>query len=641
MPDVPLLDLRAALKVAVADNAYITADALESIQLGTLVEERLDLEGVRAAARYVRRQNDFEQFLLEQLDARGLTGPMMMALIARGVVFPEKWEAAVQTLPGPHSVAADVAPRAIDDTAALADGQEDVPDDDEAFEAGQVQNLGEFEDRARAIRCRILVNGIFAGSGFLVGPSTVMTAWHVVSGVAAGQPPKIEVAFTDGQILRAIIPVSIYSECSARERQGELPRDDAEVATLHDVALLTLQLPAGATFGVARLSKSRPLRSADKIFVAHFPEGNDLGLGLGDVRKLRGLTHRLGHTARTREGSSGAGCFNTSFEIAGVHQGRASKPALGRLVPVERFPPEILAEIARDEAPPDLWSLDGTIEGKLVIGRREFFAAFAAASRADTRIRGMRIKRANAAADESGIPFSYEMLAQMVVRSVDTLAIRISFDTIVEDFADEVVRRAAEIALDVPPVAALAGVDIGDTSPGAVANDRGRRVATSLDAALAARGQRLWVFIEHPSAVFGEPLRAALDGFVDQALRLPNLRLAIAGYEAVSMPGLEFVSAATAGQNGPPGLIVEYIGSFRRIDVEDLFRKAARALGDNPGAEFVRRTVDEVLEGIAGINDTFATSTARDVTEGLRPPLRRIARAHPGAAPPAEEIGNG
>ena len=91
--------------------------------------------------------------------------------------------------------------------AANAEGEEDDSDqnddpksfvethiDDDAFDA--------FRNRARSFRCQILVDGAVAGSGFLVGPSTVMTAWHVINAIKV-RKPKLEVKFLDERIIPA------------------------------------------------------------------------------------------------------------------------------------------------------------------------------------------------------------------------------------------------------------------------------------------------------------------------------------------------------------------------------------------------------------------------------------------------------
>jgi V8-like Glu-specific endopeptidase len=618
-------DIRAALEAAIRDHELAAADALMSIQLGAATQ-RIDFEGLRVAAQLTGRAATFQAFVVEQIAALGLMRPFTVALAARGAALPDGWEAALAA-----QDKAGEADEAGEDEAAEGDGEDD--ESDAELRRSNLVDIGKFEDRARALRCRIFVNGNAGGSGFLVGPSTVMTAWHVIAPADGAANARIEVALADGQRIPAFLPIDIFSKCSASELASRLPANDDEVADLHDVAVLTLKRPAGAALGIARLADDPQLRSNDTAIVAHFPEGKDFGLGVGGFRKLRGLTSRWGHTAKTRAGSSGAACFDATYRVVGVHQGRLPASRRGRLVPVNRFPKTVLDRIARDEAPPALWSLDGTVEGALVVGRQAFFQGFAAASRASTRVRGIRIKRVDAAADLSGIPFSYLMLEQMVARAIDTRVLRISFESVVHDLADEIARRAADIGLDIGEIAAAGGVGASQSTPEAVAADRSRRAAAALDALAGTRGLRLWIFLEHPSVVFGDELRAAFEGFIDHALRAPNLRLVVAGYEAVSIPGLEFGSAAGLGDDGLPGLLVEYIEGFTQGDVEALIRGAAAAFGRELSQDLVSERAEEALDTIGpGTNGLYDAWRAGEVVEALRPALRRLAKKAAGGA---------
>jgi V8-like Glu-specific endopeptidase len=621
---VPDPAFREALQGAIRENAPAAADALTSIQLGA--EERIDFDGLRVGARVVGRSDTFEAFVIEQLAARKLVRAFVLAMVARDVSFPVGWEQSIASEDAPVSAEVEVE---AGDEPEFDDDDDDPVDVAKALAGSNIPNIGAFENKVRAFRCRVLINGMMSGSGFLVGPSTVMTAWHVIAPADDIAGARIEVALAGGEVIAAFIPVIPYSKCSDNERAGRLPKDDAEVQDLHDVAILTLTRPAGAALGVARLADSARIRPGNTILVAHFPGGRDLGLGIGAFRKLRRLTSRWGHTVRTLEGSSGAACFDASLHVAGIHQGRAPKQQRGRLVPVSRFPEEFLKRISEDEAPPALWSLDGTTEGQLVIGRQEFFLGFAAASRAVTRVRGIRVKRLDAAADETGIPFTFLMLQQLVVRSLDTRILRISFEALVADFADEVVSRAEKAGMPIPAIGPLDGVSADQSSPDAVASDRGRRVAMALEAMAARDGLRLWIFIEHPSVVFGEELRSAFDGFVDQGLRSINLRLVIAGFEAVNVPGLEFQTAAGAGEDGSPGLVVEYIDGFRRSDVETLLRRAAESFEVQIPEAVIGSRADDALTDIPNDNGVYSPWRAGTVIDALRPVLRKLAQRSP------------
>ncbi len=103
----------------------------------------------------------------------------------------------------------------------------------------------------------------FAGSGVLVGPSLVLTSWHVIAKGSPGQPqepaPKLEVVLADDQRFDAKVPAVFQSECGDAEYVGHSPLHDADVANRHDVALLELVQPAAAHLG--HISLATPFRA--------------------------------------------------------------------------------------------------------------------------------------------------------------------------------------------------------------------------------------------------------------------------------------------------------------------------------------------------------------------------------------------
>ncbi|HKP77900.1 MAG TPA: serine protease, partial [Phenylobacterium sp.] len=268
-----------------------------------------------------------------------------------------------------------------------------------------IRRTPEFFSRAEVFRCRVLADGAPTGSGILVGPSTVLTAWHVVAAAAPDEPQeparRVQVEVAGGRRIEAAAPWRFESYCGSLEYQKRLPKTDAEVDNRHDLALLSLREPVGLHSGFATLPpQPYDYHGPAAMAVVHFPEGEDHGIGMGRLRKLPGLTARWGHDVQTAGGSSGGGCFDTRYQLIGVHQGRAGRG--GRLVPAVRFPAAVIQAIAEDEAPPTLWSLDGTLGTSLVVGRDMLFQAYAAARR-DGRARGLWVKRIDTVNDVSGL----------------------------------------------------------------------------------------------------------------------------------------------------------------------------------------------------------------------------------------------
>ncbi|WP_264317127.1 MULTISPECIES: serine protease [Pseudomonas] len=490
-------------------------------------------------------------------------------------------------------------------------------------------NLPGFLDRARAFRCKVRVDGVIKGSGVLVGPSSALTAWHVVAVDGPRTPsetqPTIEVVLSDGRTIGAFMLAPASSPCADVEwYEGRAPKSDAEVIDRHDVALLRLRQPAGIHLSFATLA-SPPyeyIGPAAIILISH-PNGQWQGLEFTSLKRLRNLTARWGYRVHgNKGGSSGGGCFDSSFSLVGIHQGRA--PGGGRLVPLVRFHSLVHQAIANDETPEKLWSLDGTPYSGLVVGRDGFFVGYHAAMRGAARVRGLWIRRVNLKHDVSGLPFSYELLDKLVARSPNARVIRVSFDTLVQDLPAEIARRAADASLQVAPPQARSGVGVDQTEPEAMIADRSRNLAQALEDKALALGITLWVFFDHPSVMFGDESRWALTAFVDQALRLKHLRVALAGYEAIQMPGAQFQFQMDAEGEGAPGLMIEYIADVRKEDVQNLIRYACDAMQRSISPERVEEWTEEALEGLHLVNNRYDSVLRTEIASRLQPRLKQL-----------------
>lgn len=573
---------------AIEDHPQAAADALAALQLDDagppLVPAALDA----VATMFGRAKGGF---WVEQITARGGLAGFASALAAQGV--------------------------AIDFGAAALPANNFDP-----------LKLAAFVASAQRFRCRIVRGRQVAGSGTLVGPTTVLTAWHVVAALAPDMDqepwPTVDVLLSDGRTIAAYVPPQFASPCSPGEYLGQVPANDDEIADRDDVAVLRLERPAGALLGTAPLPPTPAAYQANAaMLLAHYPEGNDVGIGVGAIKRIRKLTGRWSHTISTRGGSSGGGCFDASFTLAGIHQGK-DEQVQGRLVPTARFHARLRELVEADEAPPRMWSLDGTADGELMIARQDFFTGFAAARRKNGRVRGVRVKRADATAGLGGLSFTFRMLDAMVARSPTTRHCRISFETLTPDLADEIARRASAAGIDVPLLSAAAGVAAGETAPEATSADRGRRVAEAIDRRAGELGLQLWLFIDHPMVAFGDEIRAALEAFVDQALRLPRLRLVIAGYEAVAMPGLEFDAPPFPPDGGAPGLMTDIIAGFGASEVRLFLADAAAAAGRTLSPERVDELVALGLAGLENVNGVYAPWLADAVTMRLRPAVKAL-----------------
>jgi hypothetical protein len=547
------------------------------------------IDGLRVGAEMIKQP--LEQVWASLVHDRGLTASFVQAISARGFSF----------------------------------GAEALPSGSQYFEHGP---LNAFLARSDSFRCLIRRNGRSAGSGILVGPSLVLTAWHVIAVAPPDMEqephPELEVEFADARRISARIPVTSRSLCEEGEYLSTLPRSDSQVAGKADVALLELAEPAGLHLGFAKLGTfDLPWPGRRAVAVVQYPEGDYKGIGFGHLAKLRNLTARWGHDVCSAYGSSGGGCFDNRFLLAGIHQGRTHLNG-GRLVPVAQFPADMLMRISRDTVPESMWSLDGSVSSPLVIGRERLFIAYHAAMVGPERARGIWIKRTDWR-DRSGIGFSFELLERLVDRLPDTEIVRISFETIVPDHPDEIARRATAAGFAVDPVRPADGAGVAETAPEAMMADRSKRLAGLIDAEARRQDKVLWLFFEHPAVLFGDEPRWAIAAFVDEALRLSNLRIALAGYETMQMAGVQFQQPLDAEGPGDPGLMIEYLNGFDRNEVMTLTGLALAELGWPAAQGLADRMTDSILDGLGPQpNGRYSSNVAGEVARKVSSALQKL-----------------
>lgn len=598
----------------IRDSPAIVDDALRAIQQdGGAVA--IDLDAFTAAAGVLG--SDPGRLCVDQLRARGLVAAFEEALHARGLQPP-----------GGDGARGAGATRGVGDAAAEDEGE----DEDEATAAGRtdLDELRRFLGRARTFRCRVEVEDSFAGSGCLVGPGLVLTAWHVVStkepGVVPAAAPRVSVVLSDGSSHDAHMPPAYASPCGDAEWNDQAPRSDAEVLNRHDVALLALETPAARHLGYAPLPDAAPAVSPrSRVYLLDFPRGADGKLADGTTWKIRNVTSRMYHDIATESGSSGGACFDRSFRLLGLHQGgirvshRGREVKRGRLVPLRLFYDAVAGYVAEDIAPTEIWHLDGE-RTQLVVGRDLFVSAVAAAGEEQTPVRGIRIKRRRPAdGDEAGLGFSYRILVELLMRRGGShVVVPLPLDEPLTDLVADLQHRveAAGIALTAP--------GLRDPSPPAAtlegaARDRAHRLATAVDEAAAAAGRTVWFFVDNPSVPLIEAARLQLEAFVAESLALPRIRLVVAGLETVPLAGLEFSSPAAADPTGPAGLVVDYVGGFTRDDLLDCLTRAAEDLTGDADPDRIAFVVDMLLSELRDFNGEYSDADLARVVTGLQP----------------------
>lgn len=259
---------------------------------------------------------------------------------------------------------------------------------------------------------KIIVDNVARGTGILIGPHLVLTAWHVVKDLFTkgpdgqwmerpGAAARLQVDFDDllaliGQTLQPVDPMRVrahkewcvrFSACHPEELKDKLPDDYLELKDYWDYAVIQLAAPVGLTrrYAVPDGFTYVP-KPAEGIFVFQHPQMNPLKVDqntLGDldppdpsvVPKLRFL-----HYANTDHGSSGGPCFNKDFHLFGLHQGIWKGKGIGvrvtnRGIPILRVLEHINAKGGLPPLDPSddpVWSLGETKYYEPIIGTVPF-----------------------------------------------------------------------------------------------------------------------------------------------------------------------------------------------------------------------------------------------------------------------------
>ncbi len=276
------------------------------------------------------------------------------------------------------------------------------------FEAAGIQ-LYHFSRAMRQV-CRIDIDGNPKGTGFLVRPHIVMTAYHVIRPLTelvseAADPEatngagvcrdtvkalpdtgkRIRIVFDDIDVMRNghrerlpgfTVPVASAwlkgaSPCHKLELEDRFPEDFTELSTQLDYALIRLDGIARIGIPPVTVRKSR-VATQDPIIVFQHPDGRALSIDRASVIALCG-DWRFEHDVNTQHGSSGSPCFDNTFDAVGIHQAgrRVAGANINRAVPLLPILPEI---VKLPDPDPRLMPMSDLTEGEPghpVLGRQE------------------------------------------------------------------------------------------------------------------------------------------------------------------------------------------------------------------------------------------------------------------------------
>jgi hypothetical protein len=249
---------------------------------------------------------------------------------------------------------------------------EDIVRDDGGFQ--DVIPWVERLDKLRTQICRIEcpVNQA-VGTGWLVANDLLLTNWHVVRRVLAGekQPGDVVCRFdyaTSGAGTNAGVTCGLAAKwCEAFSPASgiELGTGQDEPTTEQlDYALLRLAKAMGTTNGANAAGGPRGFIATKRgtaspadnsvVFVLQHPLGDPLKMAIGVARGTNANTTRVLHDANTESGSSGSPCLNAKLELVALHHagdllydGVIGTPTQNQAVPLE----PILARLETQGAP--------------------------------------------------------------------------------------------------------------------------------------------------------------------------------------------------------------------------------------------------------------------------------------------------
>lgn len=214
-------------------------------------------------------------------------------------------------------------------------------------------------DRVEAVErqvCRVEADGQAIGTGFLVGPSAVLTNWHVVDEVRnLGKLAQLGCRFDFRRLSNNTLdPGKVIAVTAIRD---ELPCSDAERTVKPDepppkpgeldYALLELGAAAGAERGFATLGGA-PIAANDPLIIVQHPTGDPVKFAV-DTGSVIGLIHagqRLRYRTNTEAGSSGSPCFTMDMDLVALHHlgdPRVRDPLYNQGIPIALVKDSIVA----------------------------------------------------------------------------------------------------------------------------------------------------------------------------------------------------------------------------------------------------------------------------------------------------------
>jgi V8-like Glu-specific endopeptidase len=196
-----------------------------------------------------------------------------------------------------------------------------------------VERLLQIERRV----CRIEIGDNAAGTGFLVGPDTVLTNWHVVETLkTAGDLGRIGCRFDYLRLANGArqqgVRISLHEQglidSSPYSNAEKAAQADGTAATPEelDYALLRLAQPAGTQQaeggerGWIPLPEQTPeLAPGAPILIVQHPDGAPMKIAMDTSAVISVKETRIRYATNTDPGSSGSPCFTMDWDLVALH----------------------------------------------------------------------------------------------------------------------------------------------------------------------------------------------------------------------------------------------------------------------------------------------------------------------------------
>lgn len=247
------------------------------------------------------------------------------------------------------------------------------------------------------------------GTGFLVGPDLLLTAYHTLRDHILDCRQRIPspgplFAFFDhyegapikyplgGGIKARLVDFheewliaccedmpkdGEFRNASAEQEQQLLGRLDFALVRLADtVGLHTASTSGGARRGwIRRLGTNGPLRIDDRIIIPQHPGGEPQQIDFGRFTEADQSGTRIRYTTETEAGTSGAPCFSQDFSLVGMHNAAYMPEGItvaNQAIRVERILEKLGPLITAADPPPAtrVWNISANPnEPQVILGR--------------------------------------------------------------------------------------------------------------------------------------------------------------------------------------------------------------------------------------------------------------------------------